>query len=193
MRDKPIEKSWHEKYLRCQQENDLIHHGRFLSPKKKNRAKEKIDQEEWVSDVQIEYAKNGQKFNQKMSYWVEKGNFKIPVLDDSYKEIVINHIDNSREMTEKGLLIENLRMYYGQNKDAISHFYNVFDSTPITFVVNRDKDVEFYKFIKRFKEIGEGDTKRMPKKHCEENKWVVTNGAESVEDDVVLALVNFLD
>ena len=54
--------------------------------------------------------------------------------------------------------------------------YNVFDTTPTTYLVNMTKeDKSLNQFIQRFQEICKGFSRRerVPFKHCEENIWLI--------------------
>lgn len=54
--------------------------------------------------------------------------------------------------------------------------YNVFDTTPTTFLVSPSpSDYEFSLFVMRYNEIARQDFSRetLPQKHCAQNFWLV--------------------
>lgn len=107
----------------------------------------------------------------------------VPKLED-WRDLVVNHLDNNREITTKTGLIRSLKAFYLDNLDANERGYQVFDSTPTTFVVNSNLDTyEFMQFAKRFEELkkqeGSSMKERMPKKHCRLNMWMVKPANEN--------------
>ena len=70
------------------------------------------------------------------------------------KEIVVNHLENNREITTKTGLIRSLKAYYKEHPDAKVVRYELYDTTPTTFVVSSNLDTyEYNLFVKRFKDI----------------------------------------
>lgn len=64
----------------------------------------------------------------------------------------------------------------------------MYDSTPTTFVVTSScQDSEFASFVQRFRELESVSSspvttlfeERMPRKHCENNVWLVKPAAEN--------------
>lgn len=88
----------------------------------------------------------------------------------------INHIENIEVITTKNELVKALRLYYGNEPDAIIANYTVCESVPTTFLIHTcSKNTEYPSFVKRFKELAKGSAvdERMPRKHCSENIWLV--------------------
>ena len=52
------------------------------------------------------------------------------------RELVVNHLENHREITTKTGLIRCLKYYYKDNVNFIENGYTVFDTTPTSFVVS---------------------------------------------------------
>jgi len=85
---------------------------------------------------------------------------------DASKELVVNHLENNREITTKTGLIRSLKAYYKDNIQAskyiitrilmlrlfiVENGYQVFDTTPTSFVVSSNLDTyEYHQFVKRF-------------------------------------------
>jgi hypothetical protein len=91
---------------------------------------------------------------------------------DTSSELIVNHLENNREITTKTGLIRSLKAYYKSNPHAIENGYQVFDTTPTTFLVSSNLDTyEYHQFIKRYTELhknnGESTKERMPPKHCQ--------------------------
>lgn len=63
---------------------------------------------------------------------------------DPSKEIVVNHLENNREITTKTGLIRSLKNYYRDHIGAIDSGYQVFDTTPTTFLVSSNLDTYEY-------------------------------------------------
>ena len=100
------------------------------------------------------------------------------------KELVVNHLENNREITTKTGLIRSLKAYYKNNIEAIQNAYGLFDTTPTTFVVSSNLDTyEYFHFVKRFEELkknnGEVSYEKVPPKHCKENMWIVKPADEN--------------
>jgi hypothetical protein len=100
------------------------------------------------------------------------------------KEIVINHLENNREITTKTGLIRSLKAYYKEHPESKAVRYELYDTTPTTFVVSSNLDTyEYNLFVKRFKDIqaNNGNVLRenVPAKHCEQNKWIVKPANEN--------------
>ena len=93
---------------------------------------------------------------------------------------LFNHFEVINGICTKTNLITSLRAYYDSCEAAKASGYNIFDSTPTTFVIARaSEEREIYQFMKRYKQIGSGGSKneRVPHKHCTENMWVVKPAA----------------
>ena len=88
----------------------------------------------------------------------------MPDFDPS-KELVVNHLENNREITTKTGLIRSLKAYYKDNIQAskyhisqrlfltlcqliyvfiVEYGYQLFDTTPTTFVVSSNLDTYEY-------------------------------------------------
>jgi hypothetical protein len=63
---------------------------------------------------------------------------------DTSNELVVNHLENNREITTKTGLIRSLKAYYKDNIQSIESGYSVFDTTPTTFVVSSNLDTYEY-------------------------------------------------
>jgi len=69
-------------------------------------------------------------------------------------EFVVSHLENNREITTKTGLIRSLKGYYKHNQSTIDNGYQVFDTTPTTFVVSSNLDTyEYHQFVKRYSEL----------------------------------------
>lgn len=78
-------------------------------------------------------------------------------------------------------LVKSLRRFYKSPNPAACD-YNVYDSTPTTFLVLSDcKDTEYQDFVQRFKELERGcnQKERMQPKHCASNMWLIKPAAEN--------------
>lgn len=60
------------------------------------------------------------------------------------QELVVNHLENNRELTTKTGLVRNLKNYYKDHQGAIDSSYQVFDTTPTTFLVSSNLDTHEY-------------------------------------------------
>ena len=97
------------------------------------------------------------------------------------KHIVINHLENVKGICTKTGLIKSLRRFYKTPAFADAK-YNVYDSTPTTFLVLPDcNDPEFQAFVTRFQELEKANFRkeRIPSKHCQNNLWLVKPAAEN--------------
>lgn len=63
---------------------------------------------------------------------------------DPGRELVVSHLENNREITTKTGLIRSLKIFYKDNQNAIENGYQVFDTTPTTFVVSSNLDTYEY-------------------------------------------------
>lgn len=63
---------------------------------------------------------------------------------DLSKELMFNHLENNRELTTKTGLIRSLKNYYRDNIAAMDNGYQVFDTTPTTFMVSSNLDTYEY-------------------------------------------------
>lgn len=103
---------------------------------------------------------------------------------DPGRELVVSHLENNREITTKTGLIRSLKVFYKDNQNAIENGYQVFDTTPTTFVVSSNLDTyEYHQFVKRFQDLKKrcGDTykEKVPAKHCQQNMWMVKPANEN--------------
>ena len=95
---------------------------------------------------------------------------------DPGNNIVINHLDNIKNICTKDKLILSLRKYYEHTPPAIISRYSVFNTTPTTFVVQSNcSDPEFNALSQRYKELFAQNyaNEKIPAKHCEKNMWLV--------------------
>ena len=67
----------------------------------------------------------------------EKLNNRLKISD---VPIIYNHFECLRGICTKSGLIRSLRHYYDLNKEAVAAKYNVFDTTPTTYLVNMTKE-----------------------------------------------------
>lgn len=99
------------------------------------------------------------------------------------RELIVNHLENHREVTTKTGLIRSLKYFYKDNVSYVEHNYTVFDSTPTSFVVNsRLESDQYNQFAKRFSDIEKNTTafkEKMPQKHCEKNLWLLKPANEN--------------
>ena len=64
------------------------------------------------------------------------------------KELVINHLEGHREITTKTGLVRSLKYYYKDNITFVENNYQVFDTTPTSFVVSSKLETyEYHQFI----------------------------------------------
>ena len=69
-------------------------------------------------------------------------------------DFMVSHLENNREITTKTGLIRSLKQHYKQNQSAIDNGYQVFDTTPTTFVVSSNLDTyEYHQFVRRYTEL----------------------------------------
>lgn len=90
--------------------------------------------------------------------------------------LVYNHFEVLRDICTKSGLIRSLEFYYRTLKEAKQSNYQVFDTTPTTYLVTLGlAESGINPFINRFKEIAKCNTRkeRTPQKHCSENIWLV--------------------
>ena len=59
-------------------------------------------------------------------------------------EIVVNHLENNRDITTKTGLIRSLRAYYKDNINAMNNNYQLFETTPTSFIVSSNLDTYEY-------------------------------------------------
>lgn len=85
--------------------------------------------------------------------------------------MVINHLENHREITTKTGLLRSLKYYYKDNITFIENNYTLFDSTPTSFVVNTRFETDQYtQFSKRYADLQKNAQpfkEKMPAKHSE--------------------------
>ena len=102
---------------------------------------------------------------------------------DTSKELIVNHLENNRELTTKTGLIRALKSYY-KDQIAQTENYQVFDTTPTTFLLSSCMDTyEYHAFCNRFHELEKNALdsykERMPVKHCRDNVWMVKPANEN--------------
>jgi hypothetical protein len=61
-------------------------------------------------------------------------------LQRDHRPFIYNHFEILRGLCTKTGLIRSLKAYYKSNQDALQAGYNVFDSTPTTFLVSSNPD-----------------------------------------------------
>jgi len=108
--------------------------------------------------------------------------------------MIVNHLENLNNLCTKTGLIRSLRKFY--NSLPSHKTYEVYDSTPTTFVVlSSCQDHEFSKFAQRFRELESHfySNERIPSKHCEKNMWLVKPAAENQGRGIQMFKNNFLD
>lgn len=94
--------------------------------------------------------------------------------------MIHNHLENHRLITTKPGLIRSLRQFYQTHEPAIHANYNVYDSTPTTFIITAQvEDLEYHSLISRYKELENNlsPKERIPAKHCKKNMWLVKPAA----------------
>ena len=88
-----------------------------------------------------------------------------------------NHIEGLRKITTKTGLVKSLKEYYKNNSLCLKNKYEVFDSTPTTFIIKigDNTDDDYSELLQRYKEISQGIfyKERMPEKYCMKNMWIV--------------------
>jgi hypothetical protein len=73
-------------------------------------------------------------------------------------ELVVNHLEGHRDLTTKTGLIRSLKYYYKDNVNFVEGNYQVFETTPTTFVVSSNLETyEYYQFIRRYQDLKRGD------------------------------------
>ncbi len=96
--------------------------------------------------------------------------------------MVINHLENIKGICTKTGLVKSLRRFYKSAPGSVAANYNVYDSTPTTFLVLPEcNDPEYQAFEKRFHELEKKvyRKERLPAKHCESNMWLIKPAAEN--------------
>jgi hypothetical protein len=94
--------------------------------------------------------------------------------------MIHNHLENHRLITTKPGLIRSLRQFYQTHEPAIHANYNVYDSTPTTFIITAQcDDLEYHSLMSRYKELENNCSpkERIPAKHCQKNMWLVKPAA----------------
>ena len=100
---------------------------------------------------------------------------------------IANHLEGITCLTTKTGLIKSLKHFYDTNIEACPfnsgrNKYNVFNSTPTTYLVNSDcSGQEFFNFMQRYHEIAFGNfsKEKIPQKHCMYNIWIVKPASEN--------------
>ena len=65
------------------------------------------------------------------------------------KQLVVNHLENHRDLTTKTGLVRSLKYYYKDTVNFIELGYQVFDTVPTSFVVSSKLETyEYHQFIK---------------------------------------------
>lgn len=100
------------------------------------------------------------------------------------RELVVNHLENHREITTKTGLIRCLKYYYKDNVNFIENGYTVFDSTPTSFVVSSKLEThETHQFNKRFDDLAKENfhplKEKVPEEQCKMNTWLVKPANEN--------------
>lgn len=97
--------------------------------------------------------------------------------------LVLNHLENHREITTKTGLLRSLKYYYKDNLTFIENNYTLFDSTPTSFVVNTRFETDQYtQFAKRYTDLQKNAQpfkEKMPAKHSEQNLWLIKPANEN--------------
>ena len=106
---------------------------------------------------------------------------KEKILD---RELVVNHLENHRELTTKTGLIRCLKYFYKDNVNFIENGYTVFDTTPTSFVVSSKLETyETHQFNKRFDDLAKENfhplKEKMPEEQCRNNTWLVKPANEN--------------
>ena len=74
-------------------------------------------------------------------------------------------------------LITTLKNYYEKMQSAVDCRYNVFDSTPTSFIIEVGVEdcEEYVGLFQRYKEISQNIyyKEKLPAKHCKHNMWLV--------------------
>ena len=94
---------------------------------------------------------------------------------------MINHIENIKGICTKTGLIKSLRRFYKLTNPS-SCDYNVYDTTPTTFLVlSNCNDPEYQNFVQRYQELEKGNymNEKIPSKHCTKNIWLIKPAAEN--------------
>ena len=93
---------------------------------------------------------------------------------------MFNHLEKKISIANKHGLIKSLAAYYQQHEPARAIDYNVFDTTPTTFVIERSSTTtvglnEFILLQSKFKDLARGNlvAESLPAKHCSQNIWLV--------------------
>ena len=72
-------------------------------------------------------------------------------------KLVTNHFDNVEVITSKTGLIQRLKLYYQGSKEAVKADYQLFDTTPTSFLISSSQDsAQFDEFKERFSQIESG-------------------------------------
>lgn len=99
-------------------------------------------------------------------------------------ELVVNHLENHREITTKTGILRTLKYYYKDNVNFIEDNYTIFDSTPTSFVVNSKFETDQWgQFSRRFTDLRAKSMhpikEKMPQKHCDQNLWLIKPANEN--------------
>jgi len=89
---------------------------------------------------------------------------------------VFNHFENIRNICTKTGLVRTLKKYYQSTLEARQAHYDVFDSTPTSFLITPGvEDREYTNFVARYRDIVKQkfNKEAVPAKHCETNMWLV--------------------
>ena len=62
------------------------------------------------------------------------------------KQLYVNHLEGHREITTKTGLIRSLKVYYDYNKHFGENGYQIFDTTPTSFIISSNEDTEYCQF-----------------------------------------------
>ena len=100
------------------------------------------------------------------------------IKSDPRTPIFFNHFDQNKVICTKDGLIKSLTGYYETNESALRAQYSVWDTTPRTFLIERNAMGinEMNQFVAYYREMSSKNynvERGLPKKHCEQNMWVV--------------------
>ena len=61
------------------------------------------------------------------------------------KELVVNHLECNGEITKKTNLVRNLKTFYKSNVQYVEQNYQVFETSPLSYVVTSKLDTYEFK------------------------------------------------
>ncbi|CAI2376878.1 unnamed protein product [Moneuplotes crassus] len=106
---------------------------------------------------------------------------KIDLLMRKGKKLVFNHLEKIKGISTKTGLVGSLKRYYERCPEAAKMKYNVFDSTPTTFIISPNLDGDDFKMFNHLLKSSKPKTSNSPTyrddailpKHCESGTWLV--------------------